>query len=328
MRLDRFFSRKRILDLESETLEGALKELLKAVTSSFKDLERKNLLPGLLQRESTMTTYLGSGVALPHLRIKMSRKYIFAVGRSASGVSYDGVKSQEKARLIVLLLAGDMSKDYLNVLAAVARLVKDQSFVDQLLAAPTLDNVYEQLLSAFGGILSVPNRKRQSLINRLMLREAGRVAKGARCDSIAVFGDTMLSGPIDPPPSFKDFKTVLVSRRAKDSDQEESRFDRFIQVRAFSLGRLSQLRSAFLVGLTRGIFSINDRICCVGGIPGSDQFDTLSVVDMKNEFQALLAERENFMPSDVSPEVLERVIGVAMELSIEGREGRPVARPG
>ena len=83
MRLDRYFSRKRVLELESGTLEGCLKELGKVSVESFKDLNRKkNLLAGLLQRENTMTTYLGHGVALPHLRVKMNRRYVFAVGRS------------------------------------------------------------------------------------------------------------------------------------------------------------------------------------------------------------------------------------------------------
>lgn len=324
MRLDRYFSRRRTLDLESDNLEGALKELLKVATSRFKDLERKKLLPGLMQRENTMTTYLGNGVALPHLRVKMRRKYVFAIGRSKEGITYEGLKNQEKVHLVILLLAGEKARDYLNVLAAVARLVKDKAFVDMLLKSDTLDELHEQLTSSFGGILANPKKTRQSSINRLMLRQAMRVANGARCDSIVVFGDTMLSSPVEPPEGFKDFKSVLISRRAKEGDLEDASFDELIQVRSYAGGRLSQMRAAFLVGLTRGIFKINDKICCVGGLPSSDQFDTLVVIDMKIEFQALLAERENFMPGDVSPEVLERVLGVAMELSIEGREGRPV----
>ncbi len=324
MRLDRYFSRRRTLDLASDNLEGALKELLKVSTSRFKDLEGKRLLPGLLQRESTMTTYLGNGVALPHLRVKMRRKYVFAIGRSKEGFDYEGPKSHEKVHLVVLLLAGEGARDYLNVLAAVARLVKDQAFVEMLLRSESMDELHDQLTSAFGGILSSPKKVRQSSINRLMLRQAMRVAKGAHCDSIVVFGDTLVSCPVEPPDGFKDFKTVLISRRAKEGDVEDSVFNEVIQVRSFSNGRLAQMRSAFLVGLTRGVFKTSDKICCVGGIPGSDQFDALVVIDMKNEFQALLAERDNFMPNDVSPEVLERVIGIAMELSIEGREGRPV----
>lgn len=48
------------------------------------------------------------------------------------------------------------------------------------------------------------------------------------------------------------------------------------------------------------------------------------VVDVEKEFQTLLSGHADLLPEDVKPEVLERVIGVATELAVEGREGRPV----
>ena len=86
MRLDRYISRSRILDLGSADLEGALAELLDQTVERFPDLNREALLKGLLRRESTMTTYLGLGVAMPHVRVKMGRRYILAVGRSHYGM--------------------------------------------------------------------------------------------------------------------------------------------------------------------------------------------------------------------------------------------------
>jgi DNA integrity scanning protein DisA with diadenylate cyclase activity len=79
-----------------------------------------------------------------------------------------------------------------------------------------------------------------------------------------------------------------------------------------------------LVALTRGIIAFNDRVCCLGGVVGSNQFDTLVVVDVEREFQRLMTGRNDLLPQDVKPEVLERVIAVATELAVEGREGRPV----
>lgn len=325
MRIDRYFSRKRVLELESDSLEGCLKELLKVSSTSFKELGRKkSLLTGLLKRENTMTTYLGHGVALPHLRVKMKRRYVFAIGRSKAGIRYEGPKKEEKVHLILLMLAGENTKNYLNVLAEVARLVKDQGFIKDLIDAPDSDILYDRLFQGFGGILTSGGKAQESSINKLIFNHGTRIAKGAGCDSIAIFGDTMTSSPIVPPLAFKDFKTTLVTKRAKEGDFDDSPFDSIIQVRSFSKGRLAQARSAFLVGITRGVFSVNEKICCIGGIPGSDQFDTVVVIDLRNEFRALLAEQEDFLPSDVSPEVLERVIGIAMELSVEGREGRPV----
>ena len=55
----------------------------------------------------------------------------------------------------------------------------------------------------------------------------------------------------------------------------------------------------------------------------SNQFDTLVVVDVGNEFTQLINTEVEIMPTDVSPEVLEG-LGIAVDLSVEGREGRPV----
>src|SRR5256885_4646818 len=120
MRLDKIIARGRIVDLKSLDLEGALQELLAVCVEKFPDLKREALLKGLLARESTMTTYLGFGVALPHVRVKMGRRYILAVGRSRPGIRYEGLKEDEKIHLIIMLIAGESARDYLQVLAAIA----------------------------------------------------------------------------------------------------------------------------------------------------------------------------------------------------------------
>ena len=254
MRLDKYFSRKRVLELESDSLEGCLKELIKSCTASFKDLGRKkNLLSGLLRREATMTTYLGNGVALPHLRIKMNRRYVFAIGRCKVGISHDGPKKEEKIHLIILMLAGERTQNYLKVLADVARLAKDKAFIDDLVGTPDLDALSDELLLGFGGMQATAAKRSESSINKLIFNQAMRIAKGTNCDFIAVFGDVMSSDRLNPHEGFADFKSILVTKRAKEGKVEASSFDNIIQVRAFSKGRLAQSRSAFLVGITRGI---------------------------------------------------------------------------
>ncbi|MFI5357390.1 MAG: DNA integrity scanning protein DisA nucleotide-binding domain protein, partial [Opitutales bacterium] len=148
-------------------------------------------------------------------------------------------------------------------------------------------------------------------------------ARGADCGAIMVFGDTFVGG-IQPGALRSKMKTIFVTRNPVEPSEEQREFTETIQVRSFSSQRMAQLRSAILVALTRGIISFNDRICCVGGVTGSNQFDTLAVVDIEREFQTLLTGHQDLLPEDVKAEVLERVIAVAIELAVEGREGRPV----
>ncbi len=326
MRLDRHLARQRIVELESHDLKAAFAELLAASVASFPDLKADALLRGLMQREGTMTTYLGNGVALPHVRVKMPRRYVLAVGRSRDGIVHDGTMDGEKVHLIILLLANERATDYLQVLATVARLVKEADLVASFVAAPTLAELHNRLIAGVGGILARPVQAQQNRINRLMIREADRVARGAACSTIMVFGDAFVGG-IEPGAWFPKTKTILVTRNHVDTgDAEDASARHFdvVQVRSFSTQRMAQLRSAMFVALTRGIINFNDRICCVGGIAGSNQFDTVVIVDVEREFQTLLGGHADLLPPDVKPEVLERVLGVAMELGVEGREGRPV----
>ncbi|HEY4988593.1 MAG TPA: diadenylate cyclase [Opitutaceae bacterium] len=322
MRLDKIIARSRIVDLRSQTLEAALAELLDVSIAKFPDLKRDAILKGLLARESSMTTYLGLGVALPHVRVKSSRRYILAIGRSRSGIRHHGAMSGEKVHLIVMLIAGSSARDTLQVLASIGRLVREQELVNSFVHAPDLDTLYERLLGGFGGMR--PIQAHQNRVNRLMFRQAELVAKGAGCSATMVFGDTFIGG-IEPGFLRPKIKTILVTRNPIEAEENDGKFTDTIQVRSFSSQRMAQLRSALLVALTRGLITFNDRICCVGGITGSNQFDTIVVAEIEREFQTLLSgSATDLLPDDVKAEVLERVLAVATELAVEGREGRPV----
>jgi diadenylate cyclase len=323
MRLEKIIARGRIIDLQSTHMKGALEELLQVCVSRFPDLKTEPLLKGMLAREATMTTYLGSGVSLPHVRSKLGRRYIFAIGRSRAGVAHDGTKEEAKSHLVLMLLADESARDYLQVLAAIARLVKEPELVRAMIEAPSVDELHDRLLAGLTGLQLRPAPVQQNRINRLMIREAERVARGAQCNAIMVLGDTYVGG-IEPAAWFPKTKTILVTRNPIDKTDGNKVFAEIIQVRSYSQQRMAQLRSAILVALTRGVISFNDRLCCLGGIAGSNQFDTVVVVDVEREFQTLLTGQADLLPEDVKPEVLERVLAVATELAIEGREGKPV----
>ena len=323
MRLDKYISRGRVVDLGSADMEGALVELLNLTVDRFPDLNKDALLKGLLRRENTMTTYLGLGVAMPHVRVKMGRRYLLAVGRSHYGIRYDGAMENEPVRLVFMLIADEKTRDYLQLLAALARLMKEPDFVESLVQAPDLDTLYDRLFAGFGGVAAKPLPAPQNRVNRVVLRESENIAVGSGCTGLMVFGDTF-AGRFKAPKWTTSLKTILVTRNLAETEHRPGRFADSIQVRSFSNQRMAQLRSAVLVGITRGLITFNDRICCVGGLAGSNQFDTIVIVDVEKEFQTLLTGHADLLPPDVKPEVLERVIAVATELAVEGREGRPV----
>jgi len=323
MRLDRFIAKSRIIDLESPDFRGALTELLDVCDFSNEPaLNRKNLLKDLLARERQMTSYLGNGVALPHARVKMKRSYMIAIGRCPEGIHYEGQDEYNEIRLVFLLLASENARSYLYSLASLARVFQDRALMARLMASETLTEFRKEVKSVFGGEGVRPPRQ-HSRFNNLILRETAKIARGSNCSSIVVFGDTF-GGGVELGAAFKGFRTVLIAQGGTEASSERKNVDAVLPVRSFSNNRFSQLRSAVLIGLTRRVFANNERLCCVGGIPQSNQFDSISVVDVEREFQSMLMRKSEIVPASVKAEVIERVLAIATELAVEGREGHPV----
>jgi len=323
MRIDRYIAQSRVIDLESTDFEGALLELLKVCDiSKERGITRKGLLTELVDREQQMTTYLGNGVCLPHTRVKMKRPYMIAVGRCPNGLMYEGQSEYQEIRYVFLLLASENARSYLYGLASLARVFQDSGHMDRLDSAGDIGDFRKELKLVFAGEQDKPKR-RHNRFNNLILREAAKIAKGAHCTSALVFADTF-GGGVEVGKVFKGFKTVLIAHGTSEAAAEREEIDAVIPIRSYSNHRFSQLRSAVLIGLTRGIFTSQERLCCVGGLPQSNQFDSITVVDVEREFDTMLASKSDMLPASVKPEVIERVLAIATELAVEGREGHPV----
>ena len=324
MRLDRLIAKSRILEIKSSDYKEALSELL-ASCPLPKDptTGQESILKALLDREQSLTTYLGNGIALPHLRLDGIRpRYLIAAGRCPKGLEYEGQPEYRDIRLIFLLLADTSEQSFLNVLRSLARVFQNADALKRMEAAPDLSTFREQVVVTFGRGSEIAESK-QSRFNKLIQDQAGKLAKTAKCSAVLVFGDAFTKR-VELRKTLKPFKTILVSKGSPDTAFDHKDFHETITVRAFSSARLAQLRSAVLIGLTREIFTPEDRLCCISGLAGSNQFDSVVIVDVAKEFHFVSTGKAHFLPNKVRAEVLERILAIATELAVEGREGRSV----
>jgi diadenylate cyclase len=73
-----------------------------------------------------------------------------------------------------------------------------------------------------------------------------------------------------------------------------------------------------------GVLHKGDRVVCLTGVDGSGLLDTLLVLDLGSVPGLPPLVHPAVFTGDVAPEVFERVLGLATQLAIEGREGRPL----
>jgi DNA integrity scanning protein DisA with diadenylate cyclase activity len=121
------------------------------------------------------------------------------------------------------------------------------------------------------------------------------------------------------------FRIILVSRRAQFAAPADWKdLCKVIHVPDIAMTRAGQIKVAALIAAAEKCVQAGDRIVCLTGLDRSGAIDTIMVLDMGKEIELFSAMTADPVPADVEPAVFERVLTLASELGVEGREGRPV----
>ena len=125
-----------VLHLQSTERSAALNETARLLDGHPSVTSFAGFFGELLTRDRLDTTCLGNGVALPHARTAHVREIVLAVGRSDAGIVFD--QSGEIVRLFFVLGTPKTKPgDYLAILSALCRLLRDDANREALLAAAT-----------------------------------------------------------------------------------------------------------------------------------------------------------------------------------------------
>ncbi len=108
-----------------------------------KVLNPSAFLDAIFKREELVSTGVGLGVAIPHVKIPEVEDYVIAVGRKLSGLEFDSLDSQP-VRLVFMIGASEhQSRDFIKMLARVMRLLKSGANRAALLEARIPDEFLE-----------------------------------------------------------------------------------------------------------------------------------------------------------------------------------------
>jgi len=99
---------------------------------------------GMLLRETTMSTYLGSGVAIPH-GVYENKEHILQTGISALQLPH-GVEWDPGGEMVYLVIGIAASSDeHVGVLASLAEAVEDEEILKELMSASEPETILKHL---------------------------------------------------------------------------------------------------------------------------------------------------------------------------------------
>jgi nitrogen PTS system EIIA component len=134
--LDDVLTLDRVLFLETPVKETVLDGLIDSLSEAGAGLDRDALSTEIFAREKLMSTGMGLGVAIPHVRLKSVEKTMMAAAVVASGMDdYESLDGQP-VKLVFMIAAGhDQHAAYLRLLSSLANLVKDEGIRQRLIDA-------------------------------------------------------------------------------------------------------------------------------------------------------------------------------------------------
>ena len=121
----------------------AIAELVNLLGENKELTDPKKVLDSVLERESTRTTGIGNGLAIPHGKTSGTDHLVMAVGKAATPIDFQAIDGRPVTWIWLLSSPPDKTGPHIHALARISRLMTIDSFRQTLATAKTAQDVFE-----------------------------------------------------------------------------------------------------------------------------------------------------------------------------------------
>lgn len=137
-------------DLRAASMEEALEEISRRIAAAGVVSDGVDLARRLLDREKLGSTGLGSGIAIPHCKLKDVSDVVLAVAISGAGVDFHSSDGIPVSVIFVILSPAELPALHLQALARISRALRRPGVADRLRGARSTEEIAETLREAEG----------------------------------------------------------------------------------------------------------------------------------------------------------------------------------
>jgi PTS system nitrogen regulatory IIA component len=139
-------SPQRVLFLDYPYKKDALLTLAKNLATAPQVKNSQELTNEILKREELMSTAIGRGIAIPHIRLQSITDLVVSVGISRVDITDFNPLDDEPVRLVFMIAAAyNQHASYLQTLSYFSAKLKNPVLRNSLINAQTEDEVYKLL---------------------------------------------------------------------------------------------------------------------------------------------------------------------------------------
>lgn len=135
-----------IIIMETDSKDAALLAMLDNLDRTGAIHDKAAVTEGIFQREKLMSTGVGLGIGIPHVRMDDIHNLLMAVGVSTQDIKDYESLDGEPVQLIFMILAGkDQHTLHIKTMAAIAARLKSPVLREMLIQAKDTETIYNLL---------------------------------------------------------------------------------------------------------------------------------------------------------------------------------------
>jgi DNA integrity scanning protein DisA with diadenylate cyclase activity len=159
--------------------------------------------------------------------------------------------------------------------------------------------------------------------NRMMVETACAIVKKTLSKGVLLYADLIEDyEALAKIGQEKKVDLILAIQDEASFHEASTIFKKVLRIPNIPLGRINQIKIAIIQALSKGIVKKGDKWVCLSGIPQSKALDYLLILEFGKEFELIASSDLPVLSEIVMPEVFDTLLNLALEISLEGKEGR------
>ncbi len=122
-----------------------LKEMVNALYKQKRIDDVNKFYKAILEREKIQTTAVGNEIAIPHTKLKEVRLFSVVIAICRNGVDFKALDKKDVKIIFMVSAPQDFTKSYLQLIAKIARILRNKKWKDKFLKAKTKKEVIDIL---------------------------------------------------------------------------------------------------------------------------------------------------------------------------------------
>ena len=150
MKISDYLAPERVIFLKSTTKADALEELIQAAKDFSENITLEELRKAVWEREEMMSTGIGQGIGIPHVRLPGLEKITMAVGISREGIAdYESLDNKPVHVIVLIAVPQGQHELYIRLLAEIVGILKREDLRRAIIEAKDASEAY-RLLTQMG----------------------------------------------------------------------------------------------------------------------------------------------------------------------------------